>query len=268
MENTDWKHLLANPGPDGHIVQLYQDGDFYGEAISHFAAEGLIRGESIILVATGLNWLNISPRLESKGFRIPELFERGQLTLLDASDTLPKFMAGGAPDGKIFKPLAQDTIRRARRGGKYPRVRWWGEMVNVLYVEGNGKGSYRLEEFFGEVAHEETTAVFCSFLMDKYDPLIYDEAFVNVCRTHSNVIPTADYAVHREAVNGAIAEVIGPIKGQLLRSLVSWRGAASGMPSSQTMLLWVKETMPRHFPEVLERAKRYDRPANFGWMAS
>ena len=40
MFHTDWKALLANPGPDGHIVQLYQDADFYGEAISHFAAEG------------------------------------------------------------------------------------------------------------------------------------------------------------------------------------------------------------------------------------
>lgn len=33
-EPASWKELLANPGPDGHIVQLYQDVDFYGEAIS------------------------------------------------------------------------------------------------------------------------------------------------------------------------------------------------------------------------------------------
>ena len=268
MERADWKRLLANPGPDGHIVQLYQDGDFYGEAISHFAAEGLVRGESIILVATHPNWLNISRRLERKGFNIPDLFDRGQLTLLDANDTLPKFMTGGMPDGKIFKPLARDTIQRARRGGKYPRVRWWGEMVNVLYVDGNGKASNRLEEFFDEVAHEEIIAIFCSFLMDKYDPLIYDEAFGNVCSTHSNIIPTEDYVGHRDAVNSAISEVIGPIKGPLLRSLVSWKGAASEMPSSQEMLLWVKEAKPRCFSEVLERARQYDRPASLGGTSS
>ena len=261
MSKSDWKHLLADPGPDGHIVQLYQDADFYGEAISHFAAEGLVRGESIILVATHPNWLNISARLAGKGFDIPDLFERGQLTLLDANETLPKFMAGGMPDGEIFKPLARETIRKARRGGKYPAVRWWGEMVNVLYVDGNGDGSNRLEEFFDEVAHEETIAIFCSFLMDKYDPLIYDEAFCNVCRTHSHLIPTPDYASHREAVNQAVSEVIGPIKGRLLQSLMSWSGEISRMPPSQAMLLWVKETMPRHFCEVLERAKQYDRPA-------
>jgi prepilin-type processing-associated H-X9-DG protein len=131
-------------------------------------------------------------------------------------------------------------------------------MVNVLYVDGNVKASNGLEEFFDEVAHEETIAIFCSFLMDKYDPLVYDEAFGNLCRTHAHVIPTGDYASHREAVSRAIAEVVGPIEGQLLRSLTSWRGVASGMPSSQAMLLWVKERMPQHFGEVLERAKWHD----------
>jgi uncharacterized protein YoaH (UPF0181 family) len=262
MNDAEWKHLLANPGPDGHIVQLYQDADFYGEAISHFAAEGLVRGESIILVATQPNWLNISHRLKTKGFNLTELIDRGQLTLLDATDTLPKFMAGGMPDGKIFKPLARDTIQRARRDGKYRRVRWWGEMVNVLYVDGYGKASTRLEEFFDEVAHEETIAIFCSFLMDNYDPLIYDEAFGNVCRTHSNLIPTQDYATHREAVNRAIAEVLGPIKGPLLRSLMGWSGETSAMPSSQALLLWAREAKPRQFAEILARAKQYDRPSN------
>jgi hypothetical protein len=265
MQNTDWKQLLANPGPDGHIVQLYQDEDFYGEAIAHFAAAGLVRGESIILVATATNWLNISRRLKNKGFDPDELFERGQLTLLDADTTLPKFMSGGMPDGKIFKPLAQETIRKARRGGKYPAVRWWGEMVNVLYVDGNSNASNRLEQFFDEVAHEETIAIFCSFLMDRYDPKIYDEAFGNVCSTHSHVIPARDYVAHREAVNKAILDVLGPIDGKLLRSLVSWNGAAnSTMPSSQAMLLWARETNPRLFPDILEHAKRYDQAASAG----
>jgi hypothetical protein len=218
----------------------------------------LRRGESIILVATEPNWRNICARLKSRGFDIPNLFDRGQLTLLDATETLPKFMAGGMPDGRIFKPLARQAIQRARGDGKYPRVRWWGEMVNVLYVDGNGPASHRLEQYFDEVAHEETVAIFCSFLMDRYDPAIYDHAFHNVCGTHSHVIPTDDYESHREAVNGAIADCVGPIEGKLLRSLISWQGSTTGMPSSQAMLLWVRDTMPRQFPLVLERAKQYE----------
>lgn len=258
---NSWRELLAEPGEDGHIVQLYQDDDFYGEAISHFAAEGLVRGESIILVATAPHWRNISRRLHGKGFDTAALFRQGQLTLLDADATLPKFMAGNMPDGAIFKPLAKETIARAHAGGKYPRVRWWGEMVNVLYVNGNPQGSNRLEQFFDEVAHEERIAIFCSFLMDKFDPSIYDEAFGHVCTTHSHVIPCDDYVRHRLVVNQAVNDVLGGIKGPLLQSLVSWMGAPTAMPSSHALLLWLKELQPQHFAAVLARARELERAA-------
>lgn len=257
--SSSWKELLANPGPDGHIVQLYQDADFYGEAVSHFAAEGFARGESIILVATAPNWENISARLTRKGFELDKLFRRGQLTLLDAEQTLPKFLASNMPDPKIFKPLARATIEKAHAGGKFPRVRWWGEMVNVLYVNGNTRGSTRLEEFFDDIAHEQSIAIFCSFLMDKYDRKIYDGAFADICRTHAHVIPAEDYGCHREAVNRAIAEVVGQIKGPLLRSLVSWKqGRGFTMPNSQALLLWVKDAVPKKFDEVLFRARQHE----------
>jgi hypothetical protein len=258
---NSWRELLAEPGEDGHIVQLYQDDDFYGEAISHFAAEGLVRGESIILVATAPHWQNISRRLHGKGFDTEALFRQGQLTLLDADATLPKFMAGNRPDGAIFKPLAKDTIARARAGGKYPRVRWWGEMVNVLYVNGNPQGSNRLEQLFDEVAHEERVAIFCSFLMDKFDPAIYDEAFGHVCTTHSHVIPCDDYVRHRMVVNQAVNDILGGIKGPLLQSLVSWMGAPAAMPSSHALLVWLKELQPQHFAAVLARARQLELAA-------
>lgn len=33
-------------------------------------------------------------------------------------------MARNLPDGSIFKPLAKQTIARARADGKFRRVRW------------------------------------------------------------------------------------------------------------------------------------------------
>jgi hypothetical protein len=65
------------------------------------------------------------------------LKEQAQLTLLDADETLPRFMLEGMPDGDVFKEIAAGVIERARAGGRYPKVRWWGEMVNVLWEQGN-----------------------------------------------------------------------------------------------------------------------------------
>lgn len=255
-DSAPWKALLADPGIDGHIVQLYQEDRFYGEAISHFAAEGFVRGESIILVATAHNLKNISARLTAKGFDLPDLCRRGQLTVLDADQTLPKFLRGDQPHAKTFKAIARSTIEKARAGGKYPRVRWWGEMVNVLYVNGNGRGSARLEELFDEVAHEENIAIFCSFLMDKFDKGIYEGPLGEVCRTHAHLIPAEDYSRHRDCVDEAVAAVFGRLDDKFLKSLASSRKRATiGMPASQALLLWLKEAVPDKFGEVLDVAR-------------
>jgi hypothetical protein len=131
-------------------------------------------------------------------------------------------------------------------------------MVNVLYVNGNPGGSNRLEQLFDEVAHEESIAIFCSFLMDKFDPKIYDGAFANVCRTHSHVIPADDYVRHRLIVNMAISEVVGELSAAQMQSFMSWKGARSLMPSSQALLLWVREKLPEHFVQVLASARRLE----------
>ena len=145
-------------------------------------------------MATKPHWENIAGRLTNKGFDIEELRRVGQLTLLDAEETLPKFLVKDMPDGRTFKGIAHDTIEKARANGRYANVRWWGEMVNVLYVRGNGQGSTRLEEFFDEVAHQESIAIFCSFQMDKFDRQVYDGPLQNVCRTHAHLIPSEDYS--------------------------------------------------------------------------
>jgi hypothetical protein len=100
--------------------------------------------------------------------------------------------------------------------------------------------------------------------MDKFDPKIYEEAFGNVCRTHSHVIPADDYVRHRLTVSRAIADVVGEIGGPLLQSLISWQGAPSLMPSSQALLLWVREKMPEHFEPVLARARQLELDARKG----
>src|SRR5436190_21123425 len=93
-----WKQWLSEPGPDGHLVQLYQDESFFGDAVAHFAAEGIARNEAVILTGTRPHWENISDRLASKGLDPGPLIDRGRLTGLDAGGTLSKLRAGDLPD--------------------------------------------------------------------------------------------------------------------------------------------------------------------------
>lgn len=256
---TGWQSLLADLGPTDHAVQIYRDDNFFGNAVYHFTAHGLLKNESIIIVATKPHWAIIAQRLQNNGFDVEELRRAGRLTLLDADETLAKFLYHNMPDGRIFKGIAHATIEKARPNGRFSGVRWWGEMVNVLYVNGNGRGSIRLEELFDEVAHEESIAIFCSFSMDKFDRKVYDGPLQNVCRTHAHLIPSENYSLHKRCVDRAVLEVFRGMEGELMRWLGSskeWLGPK--MPASQALLLWLMESKPDAADRVLTLASQYE----------
>ena len=127
-----WRSLLHDAGPKDHIVQLYQDEQFLNRAVCRFAAAALAHGEGVILVPTAAHWEAFCPRLEAEGVDIKAAEAQGQLTVVDADELLPRFMGEKMPDAPVFLGLAGEVVSRARGGNRYPKVRWWGEMVNVL----------------------------------------------------------------------------------------------------------------------------------------
>jgi hypothetical protein len=140
-QDEPWDQVVADAAPRDHIVQLYQDQDFLNRAVCRFAGAALANGEGIILVPTLAHWNAIGPRLEAEGVDVTAARERGQLTVVDADELLPRFMRNAMPDSPVFLGLAADVIGQARAGGRFQKVRWWGEMVNVLWERGDGAAS-------------------------------------------------------------------------------------------------------------------------------
>ncbi|HSE03495.1 MAG TPA: MEDS domain-containing protein, partial [Methylomirabilota bacterium] len=145
-ECVPWDRLVAGAAARDHIVQLYQDQDFLNRAVCRFAGAALASGEGIILLPTLTHWKAIRPRLEAEGVNVEAARERGQLTVVDADEFLPRFMRDAMPDSPVFLGLASEVIEQARAGGRYPKVRWWGEMVNVLWERGDVAASMNLED--------------------------------------------------------------------------------------------------------------------------
>ena len=136
-------------------------------------------------------------------------------------------------------------------------MRWWGEIASTLHHRSDREAGLLAEKLGDAAAKKYGATVFCSFLCDKFDPQRYDDTLKELCGVHSHVIPADDYVQHRLAVNRAIAEVVGDIKGPLLQSLASWKGIGCDVPSSQALLFWLRETMPERFEDVLARARHY-----------
>ena len=251
-----WDRVIANAVPCDHIVQLYQDQDFLSRAVCRFAGAALANGEGIILVPTLTHWNAIRPRLEAEGVDVEAARGRGQLTVLDADEFLPRFMRDAMPDSPIFLGLTADVIGQARARGRYQKVRWWGEMVNVLWERGEVAASMNLEDLFDQLAKKHDIAIFCSFLMDNFNGEVHAHILPRLGTNHSHLIPVEDYARLERAVADAFREIVGPAEARVLeRRLLSDYRQPLNMPPAQALLLALRQVLPTVADPVLQRSR-------------
>ena len=255
-QGEPWSGLLAGAAPRDHIVQLYQDQQFLNRAVCRFAAAAIGNGEGVILVPTIAHWDAFRPRLESEGVDVRAAQKRGQLTIVDADDLLPTFLRDGMPDSPMFLGLAANVISQARGEGRYPKVRWWGEMVNILWERGDVAASMNLEDLFDHLAHEQDIAIFCSFVMDNFDGDVHARMLPRLGQNHSHLIPVEDYARLERAVSDALRDTVGPDESRVLESqLLSRYPASFQMPRPQALLLALRQTLPLVADDVLRRSR-------------
>jgi hypothetical protein len=251
-----WENILSHAAPRDHVVQLYQDQDFLNRAVCRFAGAALANGEGVILVPTAEHWNAFRPRMEAEGVDVKAAQERGQLTIVDADELLPGFMHKALPDAPMFLGLAGEIIRRTRAAGSYPKVRWWGEMVNVLWERGDVAASMSLEDLFDRVAHEQEIAIFCSFVMDNFDGEIHTHMLPRLGENHSHLIPVEDYARLERAVAEALRDTVGPDEARVLESqLLSQYQPPFNMPRAQALLLALRQVLPAVAGPVLQRSR-------------
>lgn len=256
-EHEPWDRVVADAAPCDHIVQLYQDQDFLNRAVCRFAGAALANGEGIILVPTLTHWNAIRPRLEAEGVDVKAAQERGQLTIIDADEFLPRCMREAIPDSPVFLGLAGDVIGQARAGGRYQKVRWWGEMVNVLWERGDVAASMNLEDLFDQLANQHDIAIFCSFLMDNFDGEVHAHMLPRLGTNHSHLIPVEHYARLERAVANALRETVGQDEARALENrLLSDYRPPFEMPRAQVLLLALRQVLPAVADPVLQRSRR------------
>jgi hypothetical protein len=180
---------------------------------------------------------------------------RGQLTVVDSDEFMPSFMRESMPDSPVFLGLAADVIGEAR-SGRYQKVRWWGEMVNVLWERGDVAASMNLEDLFDQLAHQHDIAIFCSFLMDNFNDDVHTRMLPRLGTNHSHLIPVENYARLEHAVDDALRETVGPEEARVLdNELLSRYRPPFNMPRAQALLLALRQFLPTVADPVLQRSR-------------
>jgi hypothetical protein len=147
--------------PCDHVVQLYEDDDIFLDSLEGFVSGGLLAGDGVIVIATPAHAASLAGRLIGRGIDLAAAKATDQYIELDAVDTLDKFMVGGWPDEDEFRRFVLQTLQRAGAGGR--RIRAFGEMVAVLWSQGNNGATVRLEHLWQRLCREEAFSLFCAY---------------------------------------------------------------------------------------------------------
>ncbi len=249
-----WRDLLAQPSQRAHIVQLYQDENFLCEAVSTFAASGLSKGEAVVLVATPAHSRALAARLKSKGINVETAQTSRQLTIANAEEILPRLIVDCMPDMVEFNRFAMNLLQRIT--GRYARVRWWGEIVGLLWEYGNHPAALRLEELANDLTSKHSMMRMCSFHMDNFDSKTYGGPLQRLCMVHSHLIPVEDYGRFQQAFEKAARELLGPDQ-MTLDHFPAYHGGMTEMPRAEEALLWLRENSPRTADNVLKLTREF-----------
>lgn len=184
---SDWSGMTEME----HFVQFYETDPYLLDSLGGFIGAGLCEGDACIVVATDAHRAGLEERLQARGLDMAACRASGQFVSLDAAACLSKFMVDGEPAPERFNELIQGIISQAAVGQR--RVRIFGEMVMLLWAEGNHNGAIRLEELWNELHKIYPFILFCAYSINSFDGEAHAVPLSHVCTAHARVIPAESY---------------------------------------------------------------------------
>jgi hypothetical protein len=186
---SSWTELLDRAEPGEHVVQLYGvDEQLLARNVSRYLAEGLKRGDGLILIATSLHADSILGQLRDATSEVASALREGRLVSLDAAATLARFMCDGQPDRAMFETVIGGVLREVRARATSGKVRAFGEMVGLLWAGGNRLAAILLEDYWNDLMKGNDFSLFCGYPIDLFGDLSEMEGLHSVLSTHTHLL--------------------------------------------------------------------------------
>lgn len=173
-----------------HAVSFYDDEGELVDIVARFVAEGIRHRSSAVVVATPEHRRAIEHALLAMGLDPDEPPVAGRLVMLDARDTLTGLMTADGPDPDVFRDSVLRLLRDATTDGAPVRI--FGEMVNLLWADGDAAGALALEGLWNGLLQRVDFVLLCAYPTALLDTGTLNDVHV-VCEQHSEVQPPAQY---------------------------------------------------------------------------
>ena len=185
---VDWSQI----GASEHFVQFYEHDEFMIASVAGFLAAALNRNDYAVVAATPEHRRDLQARLIADGVDVAEAQAAGRYIALDAQEALNNLMVGRKLDLGRFNSTIGPLVTELAETGH--RVHAFGEIVALLWGEGNREAAIELEQLWSELGKRHQFALFCAYPIAGFNGGDEFDAFNGVCSCHSRVIPAESYS--------------------------------------------------------------------------
>lgn len=202
-QTSDHEIFWGEIAPAEHVVQIYENDVVFLNLLEGFVHSGITAGECVILIATSAHLKALTNRLIQRGHAIEALMADDQLILLDAKETLAKFMVNGWPESKLFHQTVSGIIQRGKVKNRI--IRAFGEMVAVLWAERQVAATVHLEILWNKFCETEKFCLLCAYPRAGFTQDINSSAHA-ICCAHAKMIS----GEHKSKTHVFYKTVLGP----------------------------------------------------------
>jgi MEDS: MEthanogen/methylotroph, DcmR Sensory domain len=167
-----------------HHLQLFDSSKSLAETVAAFLMAGFNRQEPLLIVATPEHRELLTRKLEDAGINVREATLASRLLVLDAAQTMSKFMRQDTPSPEAFDEVVGTLVARLGNGR---RVCIYGEMVDVLAARGNYKSAHQLEELWNDLGRRECFTLFCGYASGHFGDPRTAAALNEICEAHTHL---------------------------------------------------------------------------------
>jgi PAS domain S-box-containing protein len=213
-----WDPLLSAPADGHHLVHFYEDEEALFDVVGGFLGAGLDAHDRLVVIATPEHRSTLVQRLRDReGDRA---VATGQLLLLDAREMLARFMVNGQPDPERFQLVLEQALTRVGAGVAGARVRAYGEMVDLLWRDGERSAAIALEELWNEAGSRHAFSLLRAYVIANFYKGAGAGNYADVCRSHVVPARSISMSTNIPSVRGLLAgDVEAPEISQLRQRL-------------------------------------------------
>ncbi|HET8827050.1 MAG TPA: MEDS domain-containing protein [Terriglobales bacterium] len=176
-----------------HSVHFYEHDEALVQRLRSIIGPAIDIGNSVIIVATDEHRQQLKTALTTNGMETAILEQQGRFTFADAHELLATFMVDGFPDRERFFSAVGTLVARARQSAWNTQrgVTAFGEMVAVLWEQGNRIAALQLESLWNDLLYDCEFHLHCAYPRNMFRTNAEAAMIRAICDVHSHVVGRA-----------------------------------------------------------------------------